>query len=245
MSTQFLTIPAKPDACHAGRGDASGFDHPTHTRLNSRRARRGLLVVLGLLLLALACYFLLDPPLVRVVHRSGIDRWLRKNHHLAAAIRWPGHLAFALIVALALLLLHPRRLHAVALTLLAVLFSGSNWFFKWVAGRYRPSGGAAVTEFSPFPEGLRGLFHERNLSMPSGDVSLAFALAATLTHLLPRHAILFFIWPALVAVERVAENAHHLSDVLAGAALGLVSFHLAHLACTLLATRREEPTTLP
>jgi membrane-associated phospholipid phosphatase len=236
LSTQFLTIPAKPQRRHAPQ---------SRIHLASRGVRIRVWVIAALLLLALASFLFLDATLVRAVHESGIDRWLRRNHHLAEIIRWPGHLVFALVVAAALLLLHPRHWRALALTLLAALLSGSNWFFKWVAGRYRPTGGAAVTDFNPFPEGLRGLFHERNLSMPSGDVSLAFALAATLAHLLPRHAILFFIWPALVAAERVAENAHHLSDVLAGAALGLVSFHLAHLACTLVATRREEPTTLP
>ena len=205
-------------------------------------ARANLIIACALVVLAVASFLFLDATLVRIIHDAGLDRWLRKHQTLPLIIRWPGHVAFALVVTAALFILHPWRIQAVSVTLLAVLFSGSNWILKWAIGRYRPvrRQGLASLEFNPFAGGLRGLFHEPNLSMPSGDVSLAFALAATLSWLLPRHALLFFIWPTLVAAERVAENAHHFSDVLAGAALGIVSFHLAHLACTLLATGREE-----
>jgi glycosyltransferase involved in cell wall biosynthesis len=37
----------------------------------------------------------------------------------------------------------------------------------------------------------------------------------------------------VVAFQRVAENAHHVSDVLAAGALGLVAFHCARVACRL------------
>jgi membrane-associated phospholipid phosphatase len=201
----------------------------------------------GLLVLAVASFVLVDATLVRVIHDAGVDRWLRKNQTLPLIVRWPGHVFCALVVAAALWVVHPWRLGAVAVTLVAVVLSGSNWILKWAVGRYRPvrRQGLASFEFHPFPDGLRGLFHERNLSMPSGDVSLAFALAAALSWLLPRRAGFFFVWPVLVAVERVAENAHHLSDVLAGAALGLVSFHLARVACTLLGVRQGDSLPVP
>jgi membrane-associated phospholipid phosphatase len=215
----------------------------TGLALQSRcRGRAIFIVAAGLLVLAVAAFMLLDATLVRAVHDAGVDRWLRKNQTLPLIVRWPGHVFCALVVAAALLVLHPWRLGAVAITLVGVLFSGSNWILKWAVGRYRPvrRQGLASFEFHPFPDGFRGLFHERNLSMPSGDVSLAFALAAALSWLLPRWTAVLFVWPVLVAVERVAENAHHLSDVLAGAALGLVSFHLARVACTLLGVRQGD-----
>ena len=51
---------------------------------------------------------------------------------------------------------------------------------------------------------------------------MAFAAAACVAAALPRWAAAFFLWAALVAVERVLENAHYVSDVVAGAGLGIL-----------------------
>lgn len=58
-------------------------------------------------------------------------------------------------------------------------------------------------------------------SFPSGHASSAFFAAGILTRSEPRLAPLWFAVAALVAGSRVYVRAHHASDVVAGAALGL------------------------
>jgi membrane-associated phospholipid phosphatase len=197
--------------------------------------RFNLLLAATLLFLSALSILLFDARLTPLMHHSGLDDFLRRNQVYTHLVRWPGHMLFGIALALALWRWHPWRAQAAAMVLWASLISGSNWIFKWLAGRPRPDhlNGLAEMVFRPFPGGWAGLFRERNLSMPSGDVSLAFALAATLAWLLPKWRFLFLSVAALVIVERVCENAHHLSDTLAGAALGLLSFHVGHLAATL------------
>ena len=197
--------------------------------------RFNLLLAATLLCFSALSILLFDARLTALMHHSGLDDLLRRNQIYTHLVRWPGHMLFGIALALALWRWHPWRAQAAAMVLWASLISGSNWIFKWLAGRPRPDhlNGLAEMVFRPFPGGWAGLFRERNLSMPSGDVSLAFALAATLAWLLPKWRWVFLSLAALVIVERVCENAHHLSDALAGAALGLLSFHVGHLAATL------------
>ena len=260
MSAQFVESDMVPATGAVALGDgglgasAAGIDPPLplHGRrtpylverllvrycgqdLYVRPCRRGDLVVAGALaLLAVASFYLLDAWLAATIKALGIDALARQHQTPLLVVRWPGHLVFALLVAGALWLWHPWRLQAAVMTLWAVFFSGSNWILKWVLGRYRPHRGRATDEFNFFAGGPEGLFLERNLSLPSGDVSLAFALAAALAWMMPRGRWAFFGWAALVAIQRLSENAHHASDVLAGAALGLVSFHLGHFAGSVL-----------
>jgi undecaprenyl-diphosphatase len=61
-------------------------------------------------------------------------------------------------------------------------------------------------------------------SFPSGHAARAFLIAALALGLVPGWvAILLWIWAPLVAVARVAMGVHYVSDVVAGAALGIVS----------------------
>jgi hypothetical protein len=89
---------------------------------------------------------------------------------------------------------------------------------KWLAGRVRPVVRIEPYQFSPFPNGLAGLFNADNMSFPSGHATLAFATAATLAHLMPRYNWGFYLVAAIVGIERVLEQAHYLSDVIAAAA---------------------------
>jgi len=66
-------------------------------------------------------------------------------------------------------------------------------------------------------------------SFPSGHAATAFGLAAVLAWLYPRGRRFFWVMAVLVACQRVASGAHYLSDVLVGAAIGL----LVGRACTL------------
>jgi membrane-associated phospholipid phosphatase len=73
---------------------------------------------------------------------------------------------------------------------------------------------------------MAGIFHEKNLSFPSGHATLAFATAAALAIFLPRWRAGFYIVAAMVAAERVLENAHYVSDVVAGALVGWICAQL-------------------
>jgi membrane-associated phospholipid phosphatase len=94
-------------------------------------------------------------------------------------------------------------------------------------GRYRPFKAPPYLDqvapfyVEPFRGGVPGLFNQTNLSFPSGHGCLAFALATALAILLPKHGRWFYAAATLTAVERFAENAHHLSDSIASAAMGV------------------------
>jgi len=202
-----------------------------------RRPRLWVLGVLLFALLAICSVYLWDASLVEWVHRTGLDaatkkwNWIRKR----GAIIWPGHFLCTLLIAALVAIFHPTRLRGAAMLLLAGIFTGSNSIIKWAVGRSRPDWKTGTPSFTlrPFPGGLRGLFTQENLAFPSGDVALAVAMAAVLSHLLPRWSIAWWLMAAVVAFQRIAESSHHLSDVFAAAALGLVAFHCARLACRL------------
>ena len=61
------------------------------------------------------------------------------------------------------------------------------------------------------------------LSFPSGHTANAFAIAGVLNnHYGPRVGLPFYAWSILVAGGRMEDDRHFLSDVVAGAAIGLV-----------------------
>jgi membrane-associated phospholipid phosphatase len=89
---------------------------------------------------------------------------------------------------------------------------------KWLAGRYRP--------INFFEHGYYG-FHYFGVgyeltSFPSGHAQTAFALATALTMLFPRWGIPAFIAAAAVSISRIVLTSHYLSDVIAGAAVGIL-----------------------
>jgi undecaprenyl-diphosphatase len=149
---------------------------------------------------------------------------------LRFVLRFPGLIWCPLIACGALLLrdwLNGRRLpmgRDSAIVALSALFSGVNALLKWGIGRIRPFKGAGPFELHPFKGGLHGsMLAEQNLTFPSGDASLAFAMSASLTMVAPRWAVLWWLLGIMVALERIAENAHYPSDTVAGAALGIAA----------------------
>ena len=100
---------------------------------------------------------------------------------------------------------------------------------KWGLGRWRPytypdhPDEALPFSLTVFRGGFRGLFDGRNLSFPSGHACLAFATAASVAILWPRARWRWigYAIAAVVAAERVVENAHWCSDAVVAAALGV------------------------
>lgn len=69
-------------------------------------------------------------------------------------------------------------------------------------------------------------------SFPSGHTVTVVALAAALARLWPRHLLFYVCLAALVAGSRLVVGAHFLSDIAAGAFVGVVSVHAVTLFFT-------------
>jgi membrane-associated phospholipid phosphatase len=201
----------------------------------------------------------LDIPISSWVHETGLSAWMKERPWLTLKLRIPGTppgILLAMLVALFAGYIKglPNKPTAILnalkdelIVILSALLSGTNVFFKWVIGRIRPFHGMAPYHLQPFKGGWHGQWlAEQNLSFPSGDASLAFALSAGLVMIAPRLRILWISLAAMVAIERVCEGAHYPSDTVAGAALGIVSAILArHLVKVMIKKNWNEPQGLP
>jgi membrane-associated phospholipid phosphatase len=199
------------------------YDTPRPNPLVRTHARRvAVLVALWIAAMAVAALWL-DGPVARWAYRAAIDRDHPGNHVLKMTGDW----RFTLAVALALLAWHRQTWQAAGLLALSALTGGLLYSLcKWTVGRQRPVVLIDPLAFSPFRSGWAGLFDEPNLSFPSGHTCLAFATAACLGICIPRWKYLFYALGLFVAAERIAENAHYLSDVIGGAGLGTLSAYL-------------------
>lgn len=190
----------------------------------------GLAVLGGGLLLCVVCASLLDAPITLAAR--GLPPWLVQAAAWVTVLGLSNYmlvLSGAVIVVASLMSrtpLPPSRLTAVLL-----LRQRASFFFATIAG----SGVAAqaikhlVGRARPKLLDSMGVFHfdvfsiKASLaSFPSGHATSAFAAAATLGLMLPPVRVPLFLLASLVGVSRVAVGAHYLSDVVAGAVLGLV-----------------------
>lgn len=190
-------------------------------------ARRGrVLFIICLWLIALALAGGLDRPVAQWVHAHGMDAkaaWNASHKGVVRALKLPGDYLLTLLVAVLLGLFHRQHWRAAGFLLLAGLVSGVNGLLKWIVGRHRPVKGIHPFHFDWFVGGIKGLFHQKDLSFPSGHACLAFASAAALAILLPRWRGWFYAVAAFVAAERIFENAHYVSDAVAGAGIGVLA----------------------
>lgn len=169
-----------------------------------------------------------------------------KESVLANVIKDGGHFCFVLILAGLIWLLHPSAWRGAATLILSAIASGIVYILlRWPVGRIRPIKGIDPFSIEPFRQGLDGFLNLSNASFPSGHACLAFATAACMAWLLPRWRVQFYGLAALMAAERVAELAHYLSDVVASAGLGILSFHLARLTLLALSQPREVACNAP
>jgi membrane-associated phospholipid phosphatase len=93
-----------------------------------------------------------------------------------------------------------------------------NLLVKWLAGRHRP--------VNLFNNGLFGFDYFRviyeSTSFPSGHTVTAFSLAAAVSILFPRWSIPAFVAAVAIGMSRIIITSHYLSDVLAGAGIGIL-----------------------
>src|SRR5579863_8073049 len=89
---------------------------------------------------------------------------------------------------------------------------------KWTAGRGRPfvGGQANAFNFTPF------VGTEAHASFPSAHSITAFALAFAVAAVWPRLRGLAIAYALLIALTRLVLLAHHPSDVVAGATIGII-----------------------
>lgn len=89
---------------------------------------------------------------------------------------------------------------------------------KWVVGRGRPfvGGSANAFNFSHFSGS------ELYASFPSGHATTAFALAFAVSALWPRAWVMMAAYALMIGASRLVLLAHHPSDVIAGALVGII-----------------------
>ncbi len=88
---------------------------------------------------------------------------------------------------------------------------------KILVRRERPGISDGLYVFRTFGDGL---FHGSPFGMPSGHTGVAFGAATILARLAPRAAVVWYLLAAGTAWTRLAQGAHFLSDVVAGAVVG-------------------------
>lgn len=140
-----------------------------------------------------------------------------------------GQFTCVVCIALTIWLIDPAKRRFIPLLIIAVLVAaGTATVVKLASGRVRPNHEHSGQFNGPFAE-----HKSANRSFPSGHTTSAFALSAVLAGLYPRGRMLFWTLATACGLLRWVQDAHWLSDVLAGAALGLF---VAHICALLLKT---------
>jgi membrane-associated phospholipid phosphatase len=115
-----------------------------------------------------------------------------------------------------LLLNFGTRLQFVFFAVLLPVLSGE--VLKWIAGRGRPFVGGEANAFNfVYFNGT-----EAYASFPSGHAITAFALAFAVAAVWPQLRLPMIVYALLIAASRLVLLAHHPSDVVAGALIGMV-----------------------
>jgi membrane-associated phospholipid phosphatase len=205
---------------------------------SARRARR-IIIHFTLCLGALALAFSLDRPIAQALRDAAFPNRF-KGSLLAELLKIPGDFWFTATLAAILWIFHPRGWRAAVLVCLAALVSGINSILKWTTGRVRPfkipgrPDDLLPFHFDPFIGGIPGLWSAKNICFPSGHAALAFATAQMLAMLLPCRRWWFYAIACIVGLERILENAHYASDVVAAAILAIYGAKLVWHLCNLL-----------
>jgi membrane-associated phospholipid phosphatase len=204
-----------------------------------RSSRRAIFFV-ALWILATIVSASLDIPVSNWLHARGIDA-IVDHSRIAKAVKFGGEFYFLAAIALVLGFRHTLRWQAAGFLCLCGIVSGVNGLVKWIVGRTRPFKGFGAFDFQPFRNGLAGAFDQKNLCFPSGHACLAFATAAGLAILLPRWRWAFYVAATLVAIERVTENAHYVSDCVGAAAIGVIGVWIIAWICRKMFPQKINP----
>lgn len=177
--------------------------------------------LVGGLIFIIFSYFYIDIPLANYCRHldPGVRSFFGVVTELGQSTWYLGEALFSFFL---LRYVYRNILGARRALFLFVAIAGSGIIvniFRFLAGRYRPE--------MWFAQGAYGFefwqIKSTALSFPSGHTTTAFALAMVLIIFWKRFWLFFVFWAALIAASRVIITAHFLSDVMAGAYLGLFS----------------------
>ena len=206
-------------------------------------SKRSLAWTAGIALVAaLISAFLIDRNLAQAVRQWGIESagvivHLREfldvltGSTVGGSYRGISHLLLGLgLVAIGLLWLIARRS---SMTARALLFTGivqlgtieASSFLKGVFGRLRPY---QLLEHNDWSH----VWFAGGNSFPSGHVAFFWGLFLPLAYLFPKYRLGLLVIPVFIAIARIDENVHFLSDVLGSIALAALVTLVAALVFT-------------
>ncbi|MEA2863701.1 MAG: hypothetical protein QOC84_1657 [Bradyrhizobium sp.] len=205
---------------------------PSHSRRAeaARRSARHLLLLTAMLgAFILALMYLLDVPEIGWMPARGTaGLWpiriltdFGKSTYVLwtlAGLLWAVALVSPLLrgTSRSLLLNFGRRLQFVFFAVLLPVLTGE--VIKWIVGRGRPFVGGEANAFNfAYFNGT-----EAYASFPSGHAVTAFALAVAIGAIWPQARLAMIVYALLIAASRLVLLAHHPSDVVAGALIGVV-----------------------
>jgi membrane-associated phospholipid phosphatase len=205
---------------------------PSHSRRAeaARRAARQILLLTAILSAAVVVLmYAVDVPEISLMPPRGTPSlWpvgILTDFGKAAAVLW---LLAGMLFAVAVLSLRRRgisqgqllgfglRLEFIFFAVLVPILFGE--VVKWIVGRGRPFVGGKANAFNF--EHFAGT--EAYASFPSAHSITAVALAFAIAAVWPRTRVAMAVYAVLIAASRLVLLAHHPSDVVAGALVGVV-----------------------
>jgi membrane-associated phospholipid phosphatase len=223
---------------------------PSHSRRAEaarRSARYGLLLTATTGAVIIALMYALDArEIILMPPRGTASLWpvrILTDFGKSAYVLWSiAGLLFAVAIisprlratSRSLLLGFGTRLQFLLFAVLVPVLTGE--VIKWIVGRGRPFVGdkADAFNFAPFTG------TEAYASFPSGHAITAFALTFAVSALWPQARVPMIVYAFLIAISRLVLLAHHPSDVVAGALIGVIGamfvrywFAARHLAFTI------------
>jgi membrane-associated phospholipid phosphatase len=182
-----------------------------------------------LMVLMLFSYALIDRPVTLFCQDLGLGT-IQVFQWITELGKSTGYLVafFVLFVLFKYYLRRPIAANRTLFLFAAVALSGlTTDLIKPLVGRLRPKllFEADLYGFDPFRIG-----YEYN-SFPSGHATTVFALAAALSFFFPRWRLPLFSLAAVVGLSRIIVGAHYLSDVMAGAYVGVMTVFALVLFC--------------
>jgi membrane-associated phospholipid phosphatase len=205
---------------------------PSHSRraeAGRRGARHMLWLVAGIGAAIIVLMYVLDAAEIQLMPKRGTPSlwWVRiltdfgKSEYVLYTLF--GLMAAVLIASAAtrgtarsLLLGLGTRLQFLFFAVLVPALTGD--VLKWVVGRGRPFVGGEANAFN-FQHFVGG---EAYASFPSGHANTAFALAFAVSALWPQTRFFMLAYALVICATRLVLLAHHPSDVVAGALIGVI-----------------------
>jgi undecaprenyl-diphosphatase len=137
-------------------------------------------------------------------------RRLNDNPFLNTLFTWISFTAemFFMVLIVGALYLGGYRKEALVTAVAFVAANAVTYGLKYLVARPRPNDLGVIPESEP--------------AFPSGHTSNAFSIATTLSYYHRKVAPFLFTWALLVAFSRVFLGLHYFSDLLGGAAVGIV-----------------------